>query len=274
MELQKYIKIHFSSILPESTDLFLGEIHLLDPTGIEDAGMDEWIAYFEYSNFQENQIKNLAEKYGLQYSIEELIEENWNAQWESQFEPINIDDFCVIRADFHDKPKHIQYDLVITPKMSFGTGHHATTYQMIKEMQNLHFQGTKVLDFGTGTGVLGILAAKMGAEDVIAVDNDIWSIENAKENAETNAISWTLYEGSLEQVPEENFDIILANINLHILKAYAAKMYDKLKENGVLLVSGILDSDKNELSEILKAMHFREVRTTQKDKWLMMHWVK
>lgn len=274
MELQKYIKVHFSSLAPEFTDLFLGEIHLLEPTGVEDAGMDEWIAYFNFSDFDEKEIKFLAEKYELEYKIEELEEENWNAQWEAQFEPIQIENFCVIRANFHEKVKNVKYDIVITPKMSFGTGHHATTYQMIQEMQNLDFTDAKVLDFGTGTGVLGILAAKMGAKELIAVDNDAWSIENAKENAEENAISWTLYEGSLEQVAEVNFDIILANINLHILKAYAAEMYEKLRENGSLLLSGILETDIEELSAILIEKGFSKIKSTQKDKWVMMHWKK
>ena len=115
-----------------------------------------------------------------------IPEANWNQVWESNFDPVIVDDFVAIRADFHEPVKGVSLEIIITPKMSFGTGHHATTYMMIEQMRELDFTGKSVFDFGTGTGVLAILAEKLGANKVIAVDNDEWSIENAEENFEKN----------------------------------------------------------------------------------------
>ena len=118
--------------------------------------------------------------------IKTIIEEtNWNEVWESNFDPVIVDDFVAIRADFHEPIKDVQFEIIITPKMSFGTGHHATTYMMMQQMREIDFTGKTVFDFGTGTGVLAILAEKLGAENVLAIDNDEWSIENAAENITT-----------------------------------------------------------------------------------------
>ncbi len=123
---------------------------------------------------------------GLSYSTVRLAERNWNEEWEKNFQPVEVDGFCAIRAHFHAPIRGVTHELVITPKMSFGTGHHATTHMMLLAMKDLDFQGRRVLDFGTGTGVLAILAERLGAAEVLAIDNDDWSIDNASENVATN----------------------------------------------------------------------------------------
>ena len=125
------------------------------------------------------EIKGVADPFHTLFQKEVIEPRNWNAEWEKDFEPVIVDNFCAIRAQFHKPIPEVQYDLIITPKMSFGTGHHATTYMMIAAMQHLDFSESSVLDFGTGTGVLAILACKMGAGSVLAIDSDEWSIENA-----------------------------------------------------------------------------------------------
>ena len=129
--------------------------------------------------------KNI-EPFQIGFSETTIEETNWNQVWESSFEPVVVDDFVAVRADFHEPIKGIKHEIVITPKMSFGTGHHATTYMMLEQMGKLDFKDKRVLDFGTGTGVLAILAEKMGAKKIIAIDNDEWSIENANENIKRN----------------------------------------------------------------------------------------
>ncbi len=131
-------------------------------------------------------LNDLTSSLQLSFSKTIIEETNWNQVWESNFDPVIVDDFVAVRAHFHEPIKNVQHEIVITPKMSFGTGHHATTYMMMQQMRELDFAGKNVFDFGTGTGVLAILAEKLGAQKVIAIDNDDWSIENADENVKRN----------------------------------------------------------------------------------------
>jgi ribosomal protein L11 methyltransferase len=186
-------------------------------------------------------VNNLVKEFT--FNITSIPEQNWNAVWESNFEPVVVDDFCAVRADFHQPIKNVQHEIIITPKMSFGTGHHATTYMMIEQMSNIDFTKKRVFDFGTGTGILAILAQKLGAASITASDNDEWSIENAEENFQKNDVhSIILYRSSA--IPKDSFDIILANINRNVLSEYASALVNILSPNGVLLVSGILKEDE------------------------------
>lgn len=195
----------------------------------------------------------LAAQFEIGLEVEVVPHQNWNAKWESDFDPVIVGDFCTIRAHFHALNKETQYEVVITPKMTFGTGHHATTQLMVEAMKLLDIHKSKVLDFGTGTGVLAILAAKMGAESVFANEVEDWSVANANENANQNDVCGIKFvHGSLEQVHEAGFNVILANINLHILKAYMPQMSVKLASAGKLLISGILEENEIELIEVAK----------------------
>lgn len=203
-------------------------------------------AYIDETLFKTDEVEAITKQYHCKYSTGKIKQENWNKQWEESFEPVVVDGFCTIRAGFHKMPSDTQYEIVITPKMSFGTGHHATTRLMIKQMQQMQFKGMQVLDFGTGTGVLAILADMMGAAEILAIDNDEWSYENTLENIELNNTGdIEVKQGSLEVVGDVKYDIILANINRHILVRYMQDMSSKLLTGGYLVLSGILIEDKS-----------------------------
>jgi ribosomal protein L11 methyltransferase len=199
----------------------------------------------------------------------ELIEEtNWNAQWESDFKPVRIGDFAVIRAAFHEVPKEVKYDLLITPKMSFGTGHHATTWLMVAQMEQISFRDKSVLDFGTGTGVLAILAEKLGASEVHAIDLDEWSIENTIENIHHNNCSKIEVEKRDNLEGLKAADIILANINLNVLDSASASISSLQKTNSLLLTSGFLKKDVRAIEDIFTDKNYRKVSQMEKDDWV------
>lgn len=180
-----------------------------------------------------------------------IKEENWNAIWESNFEPVRVGDFVGIRAYFHphfDPP--VQYEINITPKMSFGTGHHATTFSVIEMMKYLSFNGKSVYDFGTGTGILAILAEKLGASKVLAVDNDDWCIENAQENLLNNDCKRIGIQKVNTAKQKEQFDIILANINRHIIEANMEDFTQVAHKGSNLILSGLLIDDQHDMIKL------------------------
>jgi len=199
-------------------------------------------AYIPEDQFDAEGLDAVLALQELPYVSERIEEKNWNEEWEKNFQPVVVDGFCAIRAHFHAPITEVEHELVITPKMSFGTGHHATTYMMIQAMQGLDFRGKSVFDFGTGTGVLAILAEKLGAREVMATDIDPWSIENSLENVATNQCHRIRVQ-QMDTVPQGAFDIILANINKHVILAQLSALGQQLKEGGVILLSGLLDSD-------------------------------
>ncbi|MFM8711055.1 MAG: 50S ribosomal protein L11 methyltransferase, partial [Sphingomonadales bacterium] len=180
-----YTEITFSSVTPAQTDALIA---LLGEAGYE--GFEErehsLHAYLPTQQFDPAELAAIVETFTLSYTVKEIQPTNWNAAWESNFEPVTIGSFLHIRASFHPACNNTQHEIVITPKMSFGTGHHATTQLMAAEMSRLNLEGQTVFDFGTGTGILAIVAAKLGASQIVAIDNDPWSIENAIVNASAN----------------------------------------------------------------------------------------
>lgn len=227
------------------------------------------VAYISKDRYTGDVINAVQEMFAGATEQKEIAQQNWNEQWESGFQPVHVAGFCTIRADFHAPDTSVPYEIIITPKMSFGTGHHATTRLMIQEMKNIDFTGKDVLDFGTGTGVLAILAKKLGAGAVLAIDNDEWSYENTLENVAVNDITdIDVQKGSLELAEGRKFDVILANINRHILLQYMHQMRAALKTSGVLLMSGILDADERVVRpEAIKA-GFNNCTVHAEDKWL------
>ena len=195
--------------------------------------------------------ENLLLEKGLSKSEKQLLPQNWNAEWESSFEPVELDRFCRIRAHFHPPAENaFEHEIVITPKMSFGTGHHATTRMMVGAMRDMPLAGKRVLDFGAGTGVLAILAAQRGATEVIAVENDPGAVVNCEENVAANHCRQIAVKcGSLETAGSQHFHVILANINRNILLHYLPQMSALLPAGGTLLLSGILVADADTLKE-------------------------
>ncbi len=244
-------------------------------TGIEEKE-NELIAYWDEDQFDQEAVYQIADNYGIKLERHLLPTRNWNAEWEKNFPPVIIDGFCSVRAAFHTAPENILFDIVITPKMSFGTGHHATTASMIGMMKKLSFVNANVLDFGTGTGVLAILAEKMGAPRVIAIDNDEWSYNNALENCENNKTQHIIVRQAtaddLDDTPQ--FDIILANINRHILLAYMQKMYILANENATLLLSGILVEDIAIIKQSATENGFVYMEEMINNNWICMRFTK
>ena len=231
---------------------------------LSDAGYDGFeetdealLAYIEEQKYEEEVVTALTKEQGITYATEIIPAQNWNALWESNFEPVIVADFCTIRAHFHDIVVQTPYDIQITPKMSFGTGHHATTQQMMLQMKDMPFTGLSALDFGTGTGVLAILAEMLGATEILAIDNDEWSVENALENvSRNNCERITVQQGSLEDIAVQEYDVILANINRHILLHYMPSFRKLLKDSGSILMSGLLTEDKRSLRKLLRIRDF------------------
>ncbi|MCB0819252.1 MAG: 50S ribosomal protein L11 methyltransferase, partial [Bacteroidetes bacterium] len=178
-----------------------------------------FLGYAPEENYSEPQLLKLLQKngYSEKPDIKRIEPQNWNAVWESQFDPILVNKEICIRAPFHDAMPEYKYELVIEPKMSFGTGHHATTRLMCQALSKINPKGKKVCDMGCGTGILGILAMKMGAFSAFGVDIETWAVENSIENAQKNQVQMKVLEGGKEHLENKRFDIILANINRNVL---------------------------------------------------------
>jgi ribosomal protein L11 methyltransferase len=202
-----------------------------------------------------------------------LVEaQNWNTQWESHFEPVVIEPkICRIYAPFHAVVPGYKNQIIIQPKMAFGTGHHATTRLMIKAMQEYNLVDKKILDAGTGTGILAIFAVKRGAQLVHATDIDAVAIENAAENEKLNhvhQIHW--HTGSLKdfQFPTDDFDIVVANIQLNVLKEEAAEIFRLTKQMGLIFLSGVLNKDQKELLDEYQRHGFELDRIFEENGWI------
>ncbi len=245
----KYVELCCSISNPSDdiVDILVAELAELGYDSFNTEG-SELLAYIPEASFVESDVRVVLSKYlpadGFKLSWESMPDKNWNEVWESNFEPIVIDDRCSIRAPFHTNLPKTTFEIVIEPKMSFGTGHHATTHQMVEFVLDNEFKGLRVLDMGCGTGILAILAAMKGASHVLAIDNDDWAFENAEENVARNApgkVDVKLGDAGL--LGGEYFDVILANINRNILLADMESYVDVLVSGGLLFLSGILIED-------------------------------
>ena len=227
---------------PGQQEILIALLIGLDYEGFEQQP-DALLAFLPEAGFDAAGLESILQPMDLAYTTTLLPEKNWNEEWEANFAPVQVGDFCAVRAHFHAPVTGVAHELIITPKMSFGTGHHATTYMMLQSMERLDLEGRMVLDFGTGTGVLAILAERLGAAGVLAIDIDDWSIENARENiTENHCIK--IITRKIDNIPEnQRFDIILANINKHVLLREMAKMAQQLNSGGVILMSGLWQDD-------------------------------
>jgi ribosomal protein L11 methyltransferase len=238
--------------------------------GFEESG-NTLRAYISEKEFNEDAFTVIVSVFPSIAFTQSVIENiNWNKQWEESFEPVVVDDFVAIRAVFHQPIANVEHEIVITPKMSFGTGHHATTYLMMQQMRALDIAGKTVIDFGTGTGVLAILAEKMNAASIIAIDNDEWSIQNAKENITQNNCTKIIIEKGDVFPTDKKYDIILANITLNVILASLAFIAQATKPGTKILFSGFFKSDEATLIEAIENAGLKYISSSQKGEWMVV----
>lgn len=269
------------NIQPRSpwVDVFIDELSELGCDSFEETenGFSAYITVELYGDqissfFEESQKNQQIES--LHYEVETIVTKNWNEVWESSFDPIIVGNWCTIKAPFHKLQSSTTHCVVIEPKMSFGTGHHETTYMMVENMQKLNLDGKKVLDMGSGTGVLAILAKKMKANAVTAIDIEEWAVENCSENATMNNVSFEIKLGGKEQISAKDYDVILANINRNILADQMSTYSESLKSNGKLLLSGFLSDDEAYITDIAQNNNFTFASKAQKENWLCLTFSK
>ncbi|MFN5236459.1 MAG: 50S ribosomal protein L11 methyltransferase [Bacteroidota bacterium] len=214
-------------------------------------------------------LTELQAQFSYEGSTEFLPGQNWNELWESNFQPVIVNDFCAVRADFHEPIPQVKWELVINPKMAFGTGHHETTWQCMAAMEQLPMEGTRLLDFGCGTGILAILASKLGASEIEAVDIEDESYRNTLENSEANGVSNVMARcGTLDAVQGRDFDGVLANINRHVILDALPRLADMTKPGSWLLVSGILLSDEQVVTAAARAAGYELSWFGSRGNWL------
>jgi ribosomal protein L11 methyltransferase len=262
---------HIQITIPAATealqDLLIAQLAAIGFDGFEQNDT-EVKAYIAEEAYDEAALQEILLQENGTFTRELITRQNWNALWESNFQPVSIPGFVHVRAGFHEPEPGFAHEIIITPKMSFGTGHHATTYLMMQEMQSIDFTGKTVFDFGTGTGILAILAEKLGAAYVMGVDNDEWSIENATENAANNQCeNISLYLAGNADA-QDVFNVILANINKNVILENMYHLQQSLQQGGVLLLSGLLAEDEVDIVNSARAAQLKFIHTVQKDKWI------
>jgi len=264
-----YIKITFADLQPEQREILIAQLADAGYEGFEekDSSLD---AFINSKSFDKSIINEISFKYQTPYTKEKIAETNWNQVWESNFEPVIVNEYVAIRADFHNPITNTQFEIVITPKMSFGTGHHATTFMMIDLMKEIDFNKRSVLDFGTGTGILAILAEKKGAKRIVAIDNDDWSIANADENFKKNNSNKIILRKASDATAEMKFDIILANINKNVIIENLSLLADQLNKDGQILLSGLLESDKEEILGLGTQLNLEFTKELIRNNWIAL----
>lgn len=257
---------------PSYTEILMAEV--------AEAGFESFIetesgfeAYVELEKFDEPTLSAIIEQYALpaqlDISYERVEKQNWNEEWEKSYEPINVEGRCLIRASFHKPDPKIPFEVVITPKMSFGTGHHQTTYLMVKGQLAIDHKGKRVMDAGCGTAILSVVASLRGASEVEAFDIDEWSIINGNENAAVNnCTNIRIRQGRIEELNfEGQFEIVLANINKNVLLAEAGIYQRYLASGGLMLLSGFYTEDIPDLLNELNPYGLVEAARDERENW-------
>lgn len=235
-------------------------------------------AYIQKEEWHTNILEDIhilnSDEFEISYTSEEIEQTNWNQEWEKNFNPIVVDETCSVRAPFHDKPNTV-YDIVIEPKMSFGTGHHETTHMMIQHILKNEFTNKSVLDMGCGTGVLAILAEMKGAKPIDAIDYDNWCYLNSLENVErNNSENITVLEGDANVLPGRHYDIVIANINRNILLNDMETYVNTLNDNGTLFLSGFYNDDIPIIEAECNKFNLKHVETLERNNWVALKFEK
>lgn len=270
-----YLAYHFNVEPPQpGSEILMAAIAELGFESFEqtESGFTAWLpAKLE----EQVELENIVfPSFSYSFTIERIAARNWNAEWEQNFEPVIIDRLLCIRAPFHHAVDHgCEREIVIMPKMSFGTGHHQTTRLMCKQMSKLSLKGRKVLDMGCGTAVLAIYARQLGADSAVAIDNDRWSVENAIENCASNGFGdIRVIEGS--EPLGEQYGLVLANINRNVLRTQMPQYAKVLAEQGKLLLSGFFVTDREELCRAAETAGLQFEESLSEENWMMLQFVK
>jgi ribosomal protein L11 methyltransferase len=256
-------------------DIMIAELADLGFEGFEETetGLLSYIALDRFDGELSSGLEELVSRYDTRYKRAAIDKQNWNALWESNFEPVLVDDFVGVRANFHPPFNgQVAHDIIITPKMSFGTGHHGTTYSVMQLMRGIDFTNKSVFDFGTGTGLLAILAHKLGAGYILAVDNDDWCIENASENIVVNNTQSIEIHKVDNAKLNKKFNIIIANINKNIILDNLAFLAEATMPGGVVLLSGLLVEDEPEIEAACAALGWKHQATRTRNNWIALHY--
>ncbi len=267
-----YIGYYFTiEPLQPATEILIAE---LGYAGFEsfvetEKGVEAFIQKEEWNENILNDIHVLnSAEFEITYISEEIEQVNWNKEWEKNFTPIMVDDICSVRAPFHEKPE-VVYDIVIEPKMSFGTGHHETTHMMIQHLLKNNLEGKKVLDMGCGTGVLAILAEMKGAKPIDAIDIDNWCYLNTIENVERNNCKYiTAYEGDSSLLVGKQYDVVIANINRNILLKDISIYAGTLTSGGSLFLSGFYKEDLEMITKECAANNLELQESFDRNNWI------
>lgn len=229
-------------------------------------------AFIQKPEWNENILDDIhilsSDEFEITYTTKEIEQVNWNKEWEKNFNPIVVDDICGVRAPFHEK-SNVIYDIVIEPKMSFGTGHHETTHMMIQHLLKTDLENQKVLDMGCGTGVLAILAEMRGAQPIDAIDIDNWCYLNTIENVERNHCKHiTAYEGDVSLLEGKKYDVVIANINRNILLKDISSYAKTLKSNGRLFLSGFYSEDLEQITKECNNNNLEFIDSLGRNNWI------
>ena len=236
------------------------------------------IAYIQKDDCSDDILENIfvlnSNEFSIEYTKEEIEQVNWNSEWEKNFSPIQVEDKVSIRAPFHENP-NLEYDIIIEPKMSFGTGHHETTHMMVQHLLDIEVKGKKTLDMGCGTGILAIFAEMKGAMPIDAIDIDNWCYLNTIENVErNNCTKITSYEGDASLLEGKKYDLIIANINRNILLNDLEVYANCLTHGGTLLLSGFYAEDISLLDEKASAEGLNLQNEKKRNKWVSLRYLK
>jgi ribosomal protein L11 methyltransferase len=263
----QYIVITFKGLDEAGTDLAIGLLSEIGYYGFEEssAGLS---AFIKQDDFDEERLTDITRSMDIAWEKKLIEEENWNAIWERSFEPVVIPGKVTVRATFHAAAEGEGIEIIITPKMSFGTGHHATTWMMMDMMFGLDMKGKEVLDFGTGTGILAILAEKLGASRVDAIDFDPWCIENARENLSLNHCDRVVISQAEVLPVDRTYDVVLANINRNFLLENREGLVKLVRKGGRLLLSGFLAEDRTDVENAYLPLAGQPLMFQESNNWI------